>query len=294
MTAKNATLAASITTIVSVSKTTRTLGPIILNSHVVLGNPVAVSGLQVGLPRLARARIVGHTFIASNNALDRLTRLPAPRQMPKNVPSNALIFSGAPACTIHLFAHRNRPCLGLFGHDANHRRLGNKQTITVSSMSKIICDCNNSDIRNQPTIHLSITGGNRRALRIGGRVRAGLATIVNAIACQPHVTLPPGTIIRIDLISIDQTSTPTVALTNRDVMANNHRIPVPFRLICGPSDVSRQCSCTIRTHVVISNRLQFVGADHITILARNRPDRIRIIMSPIHWDPLPQPNLRTQ
>lgn len=104
------------------------------------------------------------------------------------------------------------------------------------------------------------------------------ARVTGSVTYLQRIALPPGTVIKVQLIDVSRADAPAVVLGEQSIQAEGRQPPFAFAITYDPSRIQPNLSYAVGARIEDGGRLLFINDQRYAVLTRGAPTHVDMVL----------------
>lgn len=108
-----------------------------------------------------------------------------------------------------------------------------------------------------------------------------MGRISGTIAYREQVALPPGAVIKVQLVDVSRADAPAEVLGEQVFEAGGKQVPFPFAISYDPARIQASHSYAVQARIEHDGRLRFITDQHYSVITRGAPTEVNLVLKAV-------------
>ncbi len=104
------------------------------------------------------------------------------------------------------------------------------------------------------------------------------ARVTGTVTYRERVALPPGAVIKVQLVDVSRADAPAIVLGDQLIEAAGRQVPFEFAVPYDPARIDERMSYAVQVRIEAGERLLFINDQHHAVLTRGAPNHVDLIL----------------
>jgi putative lipoprotein len=104
------------------------------------------------------------------------------------------------------------------------------------------------------------------------------ARVTGSVTYLQRIALPPGAVIKVQLVDVSRADAPAVVLGEQQIQAEGRQPPFAFAIAYDPSRIQPNLSYAVGARIEDGGRLLFINDQRYAVLTRGAPKHVDMVL----------------